>query len=269
MSASVVVTDLDGTLWRGAGSIHPETLAAWHHLVGMGVPVIVATGRRRSSAQSTLARAGLAPPAVHLNGALVMDLGNDEVYDRQCFGAEDAAFVLDAFHSCGVSPCVYVEHPRLEAVHGPDPTICSQHLEGFGLLVAPGDLGSVVARLPVQQFAVLGREHDLLREVVPMLDGRAEVRFAPDGVYGGHSLTVTPAGLSKWVGVVSYCDRRGLRSDEILAAGDGPNDRELLARAAIVVAPEDAHPDLLRVADHVVPSARVGGWAQILHLVGR
>ena len=53
----------------------------------------------------------------------------------------------------------------------------------------------------------------------------------------------------------------------MLAIGDGPNDRELLAGAAIAVAPADGHPDVVRDADHVVGSPRDGGWAEILDLM--
>ena len=80
-------------------------------------------------------------------------------------------------------------------------------------------------------------------------------------------ITVAPTGLSKWAGVVAYCSRAGLDPERVLAIGDGPNDRELLTRAAVAVIPEDADETLRGAGHHVVGSARTGGWAEILDLI--
>lgn len=64
----LVVTDLDGTLWDAGERIHSRTLAALHELEARGVPLLVATGRRPRSAAQVLAREGLRPPAVLLDG---------------------------------------------------------------------------------------------------------------------------------------------------------------------------------------------------------
>jgi hydroxymethylpyrimidine pyrophosphatase-like HAD family hydrolase len=51
------------------------------------------------------------------------------------------------------------------------------------------------------------------------------------------------------------------------AIGDGTNDIELLGGAAIAVVPRDGCEPARELADHVVSSARDGGWAEILDLV--
>jgi hydroxymethylpyrimidine pyrophosphatase-like HAD family hydrolase len=53
-----------------------------------------------------------------------------------------------------------------------------------------------------------------------------------------------------------------------MAIGDGPNDIELLANAAVAVVPGDAHPAARLLADHVVGRAADGGWADILEILG-
>jgi hydroxymethylpyrimidine pyrophosphatase-like HAD family hydrolase len=85
--------------------------------------------------------------------------------------------------------------------------------------------------------------------------------------WGGHTCTVIPTGLSKWVGVLEYCAQEGLDPSRVLAIGDGPNDVELLTAAAVAVAPSDSCGEALACADHVVPPPQQGGWAQILDLV--
>jgi hypothetical protein len=86
-------------------------------------------------------------------------------------------------------------------------------------------------------------------------------------MYGAHSCTATPIGLTKWTGVEVFCARVGIDPARVLAIGDGPNDTELLDAAAIAVVPASGHDVALRKADHVVGSPRDGGWAEILDLV--
>jgi hydroxymethylpyrimidine pyrophosphatase-like HAD family hydrolase len=263
---TVVVTDLDGTLWWDHEVPHPTTGAAWAELERRGIPVVVATGRRMTSARAALGRLGLRPPSIVLNGALVVDFATDERIHRQHYRVSDATRILEAFRDEGLEPCVYVDHPDVEVFVGPRPSTHPEHLASFGATAASGDLDDVVASLPIFSFGLMGHEPEPLSRVTSTLTGLAESHLGPD-FYRGHTLTVAPIGLSKWVGVVAYCTRRGLDPEQVLAIGDGPNDRELLSNAAVGVAPDDGHPDALAVADHIVSSPRVGGWAEILDYV--
>jgi hydroxymethylpyrimidine pyrophosphatase-like HAD family hydrolase len=263
---TVVVTDLDGTLWWGREVAHPTTRAAWAELEGKGIPVLVATGRRITSARDALGHLGLQPPSVVLNGALLVDFATGERLHRRHYRVGDATLILEAFRNQGLEPCVYVDHPDVEVFVGPRPSTHPEHLISFGTTATSGDLDDVVTSVPVFSFGMMGADPEPLARVAATLAGVAESHLGPD-FYGGHTLTVAPIGLSKWIGVVAYCTQRGLDHERVLAIGDGPNDRELLTNAAVAVAPDDAHPDALAVADHVVSSPRVGGWAEILEYI--
>src|SRR3546814_2519942 len=80
---SLVVTDLDGTLWHHDDHIDPEVVAAIGKLEDLGVPLLVATGRRLASTRGPLARIGVAPPAVVLNGALGVDRSEEHTSELQ------------------------------------------------------------------------------------------------------------------------------------------------------------------------------------------
>jgi Cof subfamily protein (haloacid dehalogenase superfamily) len=264
----VVVTDLDGTLWSGREEVHPTTVAAWRALEERGITVMVATGRRVRSTREPLARLGLTPPAVVLNGALVVDLATDERLHRRQYDADTAATVLAAFRAAGVEPCVYVDDPALDVYVGERPATHPTHLASLRTTVAPSDLDDVVASVPILMFGLMGHDDPApLGEIVASLAGMAELHLAPDGQFGGHSFTVTPLGLSKWVGVEIVCERRGLDASRVLAIGDGTNDIELLGGAAIAVVPRDGCEPARKLADHLVSPARDGGWAEILDLV--
>ncbi len=102
--------------------------------------------------------------------------------------------------------------------------------------------------------------------MVEHLDGHGIAHMNRALDYGTHSLTVAGPGMSKWEGVIAYCAHAGLDPGRVLAIGDGPNDLELLAGAAVAVVPDDADPAVREIAHHVVGCAIDGGWADLLEL---
>ena len=67
---TLVVTDLDGTLWFDGEECHPSSLAAIDELKKSGVPLLIATGRRLRSVTDAFQRYELSEQAVLLNGSL-------------------------------------------------------------------------------------------------------------------------------------------------------------------------------------------------------
>jgi hydroxymethylpyrimidine pyrophosphatase-like HAD family hydrolase len=262
----LVVTDLDRSFWFRPEEVHPDAIAAWSELERRGIPVMVATGRRVASTREPLARLGLAPPAIVMNGALGLDLASNAPFHQHCYEADEAVSVLAAFRRFDLEPCIYVEHPGVDVFIGECPSTHPEHLRGLGTSARTHDLDEVVATMPVFMFGILGHEHERLAPVLAAMATLAEAHVQPDQ-FGTNSFTVTPRGLSKWVGVQAYCAHAGLEPERVLAIGDGTNDLELLTNAAVAVAPADAHPDVIRAADHVVAPARAGGWAEIVELV--
>ncbi len=265
------MTDLDGTLWAysSEGVPHERTLAAWSELDRRGMPVLVATGRRATTTREPLAQYGLAPSAVVLNGALALDLATGNCFHRHHYDIDAAIGVLAAFRSADLEPCVYVEHDNFDVYIGTRPSTSKQHLAALGSRARTADLDEIVASVPVLSFGVFGNEEHVIMGVVDGLARYADPRIAHGdfGDFGGHGVTVGPTGLSKWNGVLAYCELAGIDPNRVLAIGDGANDRELLTNASIALVPEDAHEDALSAAHHVVPSPAVGGWATILDYV--
>jgi hydroxymethylpyrimidine pyrophosphatase-like HAD family hydrolase len=265
----LVVTDLDGTLWHTDDDVHPGIPAAWD-AVASRVPLLVATGRRLTSTRVPLGRIGLAPPAVVLNGALVLDLGSGQRYHRAPFPAAQAVAVLAAFRAVGLEPCLYVdpgaEGP--EVLVGPVPSTNPGHLRAMGEGVGVADLDAVAAGEPVLAFSIIGIPHGRLAEAAAAVEGTAEVHLDRALDYPGMaSLTVAPRGQSKWDGVLAFCAEHGLDPGLVLAVADGPNDLELLANAAVRVVPEVAHPAARSLATHTIPAARDGGWTALPDLL--
>ena len=262
------MTDLDGTLWAygSEGEPHPATRSAWAELERRGIPVLVATGRRATTAREPLAALGLAPPAVVLNGALALELTTGVCFHRHVYDPDAAVQVLAAFRASGVEPCVYVEDADFDVYVGEHPSTSNAHLHALGARARRADLEDIVASVPVLSFGIFGTREEVIDAAVAALRLVADPRVTHRD-FGGHGVTVAPLGLSKWIGVLAYCERAGIDPARVLAIGDGANDRELLTNASIALVPVDAHEDALGAAHHVVPSPAVGGWEAVLDFV--
>lgn len=264
---SLVVTDLDGTLWDAAEQTHPRTRAAWREIEDAGVPILVATGRRVGSATRSLVALELRPPAVCLNGALGLDLADASRFHQAAIRSADSLAVLEAFRAHGMQPCVYVDRDDVAVYVDPNPSTHPDHIASFGADVATADLEEVCRTEAVLGFSALGVPHDPAADVVAAIGSAGVPHFVADPYYGGYCLTVAGPGMSKWDGVLAFCAMRGIDPGTVLAIGDGPNDTELLEAAAVAVVPEGAHESALALAHHVVAPTTQGGWADIATLL--
>jgi HAD superfamily hydrolase (TIGR01484 family) len=268
-SVSLVVTDLDGTLWHRHDEVHEDTMAALAKVAELGVPLLVATGRRVKTTREPLARVGVAPPAVVLNGALGVDLASGERFHRAAYPTGQAIEVLAAFTSVGLSPVVYVDHPRYDVYLAPAPSTHPDHAAMLRPTAGVDDLERVVAEEVVLGFGLIGIPVEAGEAAVRAVGGRAELHLDRSLDHPGMSaLTVAPRGQSKWDGVLAFCAARGLDATRVLALADGPNDVELLDHAMLRLVPGNAHRSALDRADHLIGPAVDGGWAEVVRFLG-
>ena len=264
---SLVVTDLDGTLWDAEERIHERTLSAVAELEQRETPLLVATGRRPRSAAEALAREGLTPPAVLLDGAIGHDLRTGAVFHRAPFAVDDAAAVLSAFERSGLSPCLYVDRPDADVVVDDAPSTRPEHLAHIGPWLARDDLWRTLETDDVLAIGIVGHPRARLAQVHDAIGPRAEAAVTRDFFFGEATLIARPRGISKWEGVEAFCAAYDLDSSRVLALGDGENDVELLSRASVACVVSDGCEQALALADHVIEPAAAGGWCSVLDLV--
>ncbi len=274
-AVELVVTDLDGTFWHTDDHLPAPVLDAVRELAARDIPLLVATGRRLASTQAPLARFGLAPPAVVLNGALGIDLATGARFHRAPFPAEEALAAYDAFASVGLSPVIYVDHPVYDVFISESPDTNPAHIAALGDTAgrrwspathgSSDDLRATVAGEAVLGFSMIGVPFEAAEAAFAALEPLVEVHLDRSIDFPGlASLTAAPRHQSKWDGVVAFCAARGIDSTRVLALADGPNDVELLAAAAVRLVPAGSHQVALDLADTVIPPATEGGWAAVL-----
>lgn len=265
---SVVVTDLDGTLWHTDDHVPERVRRAFAEVQARGVPLLVATGRRLASTEAPLAAHGLSAPVVVLNGALGV-LPDGRRFHRARYPVDEGLAVFDAFASAGLEPVVYIDHPSFEVVLGPRPSTNPAHAAALAPTARRGDPRDAVLAGDALGFSLIGVEHTVAVAAEAAIGDRGVTHLDRSLDHPGMvSLTVAPRSRSKWDGVLAYCEHADLDPDRVLALGDGPNDVELLTGAAVALVPHGSHPSALALADHVIGSARDGGWAEVLDHLG-
>jgi hydroxymethylpyrimidine pyrophosphatase-like HAD family hydrolase len=264
----LIVTDLDGTLWDDRGEMHPDTVGAMTHLSSLGVPVLAATARRPASALATMQENGVVLPAVLFDGSLGRDFIDGTTFHHRVFDVPSARGVLDACMAGGLEPSLNIDHPSHDFVIGDRPSSHPKHLVFNADRTTHADLPDAVQTTPIFSFLIIGRESQALVAVLEAVHHLAAGSVTPDRIYGGHSLSIRPKGVSKWSGVLAFCAARRLDPARVLALGDGDNDIELLSAASIACVPLDGCEAALSVATHRIGPARDGGWASVVDLVG-
>jgi Cof subfamily protein (haloacid dehalogenase superfamily) len=252
-----VVSDLDGTLLHTDGTFSVRTADAVAALQDAGLSWVVATARPPRWLHDLSPLVGREGVAICSNGAFVYDVGRRVVM-------EERAIPLAALTEL-------VEDLR-EAV--PDIAFAVERSDGFGREHAYEDIhrepdviavelvrdlfdpppGKLLARSRATDHATF------LQTVQLVVADRAVVAYS-----GATGLAeISAAGVTKAAVLADMCAERGLSAEDVWAFGDMPNDLAMLSWAGTSFAVANAHPDVLRVATHVVRSNDEDGVADAL-----
>ena len=264
---TLVVTDLDGTLWFDGEECHPSSLAAIDELKKSGVPLLIATGRRLRSVTDAFQRYELSDQAVLLNGSLGYCFEKSSNFFLQEFPTESELRIKEIFNDCSLSPCFYADDSY---VYVSSPTTSEGHLEVIGAdLVEIDDLNLFPTNKKILSFCILGIDKSFLERAESIIsrESLGTVAYYEDRLFGKHSMMVQPPSTSKWTGVVKWCEQYDIQPSKIIALGDAGNDRELLEGADVSVVVEKSEQYLLEMADYVIPPPSKGGWAKVLNLI--
>jgi Cof subfamily protein (haloacid dehalogenase superfamily) len=223
------------------------------------VHVIVVTGRMFQAVLPFLRQADLDDPVVCYQGALVADPVTREFLKHVTMPLPATLEAMDAvidagFHlNCYVDDELYVAEETPEAHAYADLNKVPMHVVG--------DLRTWLTREPTKLVAV--GDPDALDDLEDVLKPRFAGRlFVSKSL--PHFLEFAHPEVSKGAGLQFVADRLGFTAAQTVACGDGENDRELLDWAAYPVAVANAHDEILRRAQLVVPDVEEEGVASLL-----
>lgn len=243
-----MLTDLDGTLLEGDGSVRPEPLVVLARLAAAGVPVFAVTSKTAAEIDELRGFLGLTAPAGFENGAGITCADRSQQLVPEAVPVARLAQAADELR---------------RATAAPVRTLMQLGDEEVAVLTGLAPRHVALARLRVATLPLLvdARWDEPLRAALP---DRPRLRLLRGNRFlhlqGNHEKAAVVPQLLATAG-----DREGL----VVACGDAPNDVALLAAAdvAVIVPGRDGpHPDLL--AAHpgalVAPAPHGRGWAAAL-----
>ncbi|MFF3888658.1 HAD hydrolase family protein [Streptomyces sp. NPDC001914] len=261
MIVRLVCTDLDGTLLDSSGAIRERTLSTLAEAERAGIAVVGVTGRPVRDTLDLARRHGLTGPVVCSNGAVTVDVRSGRLLDCRGFGPGDAAGILRAVRDAvpGVALGVdSVSGLRLETAFVRLVPNAWRHVALDGVS-APADADPVVKILAAHPMLLV----DELAAVIASVVGDRAVITRSTGDF----LEMSAPGVDKGQALRTLAERGGIPAEHTAAVGDMPNDIPMLRAAGLAAAVANAHEDILRAADIVLPSNDDEGVAALVRLV--
>jgi Cof subfamily protein (haloacid dehalogenase superfamily) len=277
MTIKMVGTDLDGTLLRTDGTVSERTRAAIAAADRAGLLVAFATGRPPRWLYDVANATGHTGIAVAANGAVIFDLATDTVIAEHILTVDllaEVTAVLRAKFPQIVFGIEYGDNPaRAVAPHltfGAEPTYRhewevspARDRSGRELpLPLIGDLETIISA-PGVKLLVKNRDigtDDYHDQIAALLGDQVSITYSSNVSL----LEIGAAGITKASGLAYVAEHHGIDPSEVAAVGDMPNDLPMLAWAGESYAVANAHPSVLEIAGHRLPSNDDDAVAQLI-----
>jgi len=250
--------DIDGTLVDGTLEITPANVAALKGVVERGVHVVLATGRMFRSALRYAEEIGTEEPLIAYQGAVVR-MPDGTLLKEWAVRPEAARLAVSLSRELGIHVNLYQD----DNFYVEKMSWAGRRYADIAQIepVLVDDLMTLAAKGSTK--VVFVDTHDRLVEV----ENRIRAVFEPASrvTYSmPEFLEVVDGGVSKAAALQFICDGYGIAAHEVIAAGDGPNDRELFEFSGLAVAPSDAIPEVLQAADVTMPPPGRDGIAYLV-----
>lgn len=257
-----IFLDVDGTYadFGVVPTAHEDAVRAARR---NGHAVLLCTGRPVSALSPHLLAAGFdgvvsgAGARVEVGGQLVADVRFPEAVARRTIEVLDrhgAVYVTESPEAMYGYPAV----GDLLQSKAPGPEASPERHEAFATFTGALELHEDISDRSFGKVFVFDSGS-------PMADVLAEIGPEVAAVAGSNEALGSRTGeihlrqITKAVGMEAAREALGVPASAVVAAGDGPNDAEMLAAAATAVVIEGAQPELMAVADLVAaPPSRHG-----------
>jgi 5-amino-6-(5-phospho-D-ribitylamino)uracil phosphatase len=271
----VYVCDLDGTLLRSDGSLSESAKHGLNQLLADGARLTVASSRSTPAMRALLEGVGLRLPVMELNGAFISELATGRHVASNVLSSSVARAAVGAILSTGTDPVLSAWDGSSDRVYfGPRSNagthwyVEEKRQYGDPRLMPCDDLiavldGAQVAAITT--FALDAEASALTERLRDLVAGSAMVHSAQNGYCPGWTeVQVQHEDAEKGAAVPSLLEACGITDAELVACGDHLNDLGLFAAATYSVAPANAHPAVLKVANEIVGTNDQDGIVQWL-----
>lgn len=261
----LIAFDMDGTVLHDGEEITPRLQRLLRQAIKKGIYVVPCTGRGRMQLPISLAELSL-PYTITSNGARIRDERNNCTIHSSLIDWQTAADVFrelgeyDAFLCVHIDEVVYNQHEDEAYIRR------KYHMPPYmNVALTPSAEKTVrnrrrgVEKIFVRTDDVFQREQ-MRRRILE----RYSLNCASSSAY---NLEFSAPGCSKGAALRWLCKRLGVEGSQVMAFGDGENDREMLEFAGWGLAVGNALPSCKESADQVIGACAQDGVAEYLETV--
>lgn len=275
MSIKIVIMDVDGTLTNGKKVITPKTKEALMKAQEVGVKLILASGRTTKGLEKLYKELEMDKHhglLVSYNGSKVVDCETGETLFNQALSIEDAKAVLNHMKTFDhVRPIIdqgdymYVTnvYDNMITWRGEPFNVMQYESRGNGYRLCEVDDLAEFVDFPLNKILTFSDPEYLQEHYEAMMEpfkDRLSCMFTGDFYF-----EFTDQGIDKAKALDTVLAPMGYTRDEMIAFGDGHNDKSIVSYAGTGVAMANAVQALKDIADEVTLSNEEDGIAVSLY----
>lgn len=264
----MIALDLDGTTLNDDGRISQRTVDAFQKAMDRGVHIVICTGRTFQSLPSQLFEISGLEYVVTSNGAKITRLADGKTVYENNIGGDAVMHIAEILKPAGYSLEVFLKGSAY---------IAKEEYEEYQTAGSTyRDIGYVLStRTPVAgffEFIYENRDHiENINISFPNLEDRAVLMKMLEPVKHVtltssfvHNIEVGGETTSKAEALRYLMNKLDVSAVELMAAGDSPNDLEMIKLAEIGVVMANASEEMKSHANHLTDSNEADGVAKAI-----
>lgn len=266
----LIAVDIDGTLVNSDKELSKYTKKVLSKVIAAGILVIPCTGRVASGIPECITNELDIPYIISANGGNVWDVKQNCLVYSEGMDNRYVASILanieefDCLFDVFIAGAAFAEEERL---------IISNRYVNSGNLnqyitdtrYGVNDLKNFViaSNQQVEKINIFFDDLEMRNKVLKRLEPFTECQIC-SGIPS--NIEITKKGIHKGKTLKALADRLGIKTDEIMAFGDGENDIDMMEIVGISVAMENAVESVRVIADYITKSNDEDGVAYAIEM---
>ena len=263
MAYKMIVLDLDGTLTIEKKEITPRTLEALMNAQKLGVKIVLASGRPTFGITPLASQLQLSLYGGYFlayNGGKIVECATGNTIFNRELAPELVPVLYNEAMAAGMEILTY-QGEGIAATRSRNKYVLHEAFINKMPVVEYSDFPGQV-EFPINKCLIVGDPkplHALELQLAERLRGRAEVYRS-----SGFFLECVPPGIEKSKSLNHLISSLGIAREEVIAIGDGYNDKGMIEFAGLGVAMANASIEIQDAADYVTYSNEEDGVAHVV-----
>lgn len=261
--------DLDGTLLTSDKKLSERTRRVMELAISQGIMMVPATGRPLSGVPKELLEFPGIRYVVTANGARVLDIVEERTMTEELLPREKCGQILrifekyDTFREIYYNGTGYADREKLDHVerYQEDPAMQKYLRETRKPVDSVRQMFDRDNRGMDKIQALFARMEEKEHAIAEIIETVEDVEVT--GALS-NNIEVNANGIHKGNALLKLGELLGIQKEEIMAFGDGKNDRKMLETVGVGVAMANSVPEVLEVADMVTASNDDDGVAKVI-----